>query len=440
MDAMVTSAVLHYLLAPKVFFEDIAFIRSGFQPFTYFLLQWLIISAALCFIGFPAVKQNNPKSLASYLIYISGVIVTVATMCIIPVYFMMKYQFHNALKMGTTIEQMRHLMKFISFVVEVNNDRVCDKDDDPNNNVTDSKEQGKRGSANPTLKSFVYFLFAPTMIYQDEYPKSNKPTNWTRVASYAAQFFFSAYMGVVMHRRFIIPAYSKIGAQPLTGDDVAAIFLISAVFAFYFAFIVGYGFLHCWQNIFAEIMDFGDRMFYKNWFLAKDVMDFLRLWNYLIHIWIVRYIYQPALAVTSKPFAIFIVMALAGIVHDYFISMTGEYFLIYETLFIPIVLIMSCWNEWRDRKKPDENTLDTVKDTKPGLTVYASIVMFVLVLFTNMYEFIASFGEYYAVKHCPRTEYGWRLLIPRILTCPSYNLDICYVYNLFDMLWLYDAI
>ena len=72
-------------------------------------------------------------------------------------------------------EQVRLLMKMFSFVVE-NMKKQRRASSSRHDNGNDAKEGKDVESVKviepvtPTLKSFLYFLVAPTLIYRDEYP------------------------------------------------------------------------------------------------------------------------------------------------------------------------------------------------------------------------------------------------------------------------------
>lgn len=46
--------------------------------------------------------------------------------------------------------------------------------------------------------------------------------------------------------------------------------------AFLFKFAAGFILLHCWSNTFAEILRFGDRLFYKDWWNTPSYLQYYR--------------------------------------------------------------------------------------------------------------------------------------------------------------------
>ena len=54
-----------------------------------------------------------------------------------------------------------------------------------------------------------------------------------------------------------------------------------------------YAFFHVWLNMLAELLRFGDRLFYKAWWNATDFEGYWRTWNMPVHCWVVRHAYFP---------------------------------------------------------------------------------------------------------------------------------------------------
>lgn len=137
----------------------------------------------------------------------------------------------------------------------------------------------------PEFSKFLYFLFAPTLIYRDSYPRTST-IRWTYVVSQLTQFAATTLFGYYLFYRFCLPVFRHFNSEHVT----LKIFVLSilnctlpgALFLFcgeYTAvhpirlgvntldervFLVAfYGFLHCWLNAFAEMLRFADRQFYS---------------------------------------------------------------------------------------------------------------------------------------------------------------------------------
>lgn len=52
-----------------------------------------------------------------------------------------------------------------------------------------------------------------------------------------------------------------------------------------------FGFLHCWLNLWSEILNFGDRRFYTDWWNVSSWGDYYRKWNAVVHHWLNMYLF-----------------------------------------------------------------------------------------------------------------------------------------------------
>lgn len=186
----------------------------------------------------------------------------------------------------------------------------------------------------PGLSCVVYFLFAPTLIYRDSYPRTPK-VRWGAVLWYTGQFFACVAMYSVVLNHFIKDLFCDAGKEgfqllgfTLTG---CAILLLGSISMF----LVFYGFLHCWLNIFAETMRFGDRLFYLDWWNSTTYADYYRSWNLVVHDWLFNYVYRDAYKAFNynKKRAMLVVFFLSALVHEYILALSYRFF-------FPVVLVV----------------------------------------------------------------------------------------------------
>ena len=64
--------------------------------------------------------------------------------------------------------------------------------------------------------------------------------------------------------------------------------------------------LHCWLNAWAEMLTFGDRLFYKDWWNSTSFSGYYRNWNIVVHDWLFSYIYQDMYMVSALLYLIHI--------------------------------------------------------------------------------------------------------------------------------------
>uniref|UniRef100_A0A2K6GDD7 Sterol O-acyltransferase 1 n=1 Tax=Propithecus coquereli TaxID=379532 RepID=A0A2K6GDD7_PROCO len=166
----------------------------------------------------------------------------------------------------------------------------------------------------PTVNQYLYFLFAPTLIYRDSYP------------SY------------------------------LEGLLILLILFLGVLILF----LTFFAFLHCWLNAFAEMLRFGDRMFYKDWWNSTSYSNYYRTWNVVVHDWLYYYAYKDFLWLFSKRFksaAMLAVFAVSAIVHEYALAVCLSFF--YPVLFVLFMFFGMAFNFIVNdsRKRPIWNVL-----------------------------------------------------------------------------------
>ena len=114
----------------------------------------------------------------------------------------------------------------------------------------------------PDFSRYLYFLFAPTLIYRDQYPR-NSTIQWDFVLKMFGQVFACMLYVYYIIVRFCIPTYENLNQNEITLPIFISVLFNSIMPGSLFLLLGFYGFLHCWLNAFAEMLRFADRMFYK---------------------------------------------------------------------------------------------------------------------------------------------------------------------------------
>jgi len=71
----------------------------------------------------------------------------------------------------------------------------------------------------------------------------------------------------------------------------------------------------------AEILRFGDRQFYLDWWNCKDIEQYWKLWNIPVHNWFIRHLYNPLLKRGySRNISNLIVFAVSAFLHEWVVS------------------------------------------------------------------------------------------------------------------------
>jgi diacylglycerol O-acyltransferase-1 len=85
--------------------------------------------------------------------------------------------------------------------------------------------------------------------------------------------------------------------------------------------IAFYTMFHSYLNVLAELLRFGDREFYLDWWNAQTVAQFWKNWNIPVHHFCLRHIYKPLLGMgITKLQAQLIVFFVSAFFHEYLVS------------------------------------------------------------------------------------------------------------------------
>jgi len=170
---------------------------------------------------------------------------------------------------------------------------------------------------NINVKNLAYFMVAPTLCYQMSYPQTETIRKGWVLRQVGKLLVFAGLMGFISEQ-YINPTI-KNSQHPLKGNHLYAIerMLKLSIPVLYFWLCLFYCFFHLWMNIVAELVRFGDREFYKDWWNAKTVEEYWRMWNMPVHKWMVRHIYFPCIrAGIPKLVTVVLVFAISGLFHE----------------------------------------------------------------------------------------------------------------------------
>uniref|UniRef100_A0AAY4EVE1 O-acyltransferase n=1 Tax=Denticeps clupeoides TaxID=299321 RepID=A0AAY4EVE1_9TELE len=219
------------------------------------------------------------------------------------------------------MEQVRLMMKAHSFVRE-NVPKVVASRNDKNYSLI-----------LPHFSQYLYFLFAPTLIYRDNYPR-NPHIRWGYVGTKFSQVLGCLFYAYYVFVRLCIPQFRSISMQLFDLRAMVLCVFNSILPGALVLFLAFFAFLHCWLNAFAEMLRFGDRMFYKDWWNSTSFANYYRTWNVVVHDWLYYYVYKDYLLMTGKRFrtgAMLFVFTVSAVVHEYILAICFGFF--YPVLF-----------------------------------------------------------------------------------------------------------
>lgn len=175
---------------------------------------------------------------------------------------------------------------------------------------------------NLTMKDVYYFAFAPTLCYELNFPRSPKIRMGFLLRRLVEMLFFTQLL-VALTQQWMIPIIQS-SMKPLEDMDLSRMMerlLRLAVPNHLLWLMFFYWFFHSSLNFTAELLRFGDRQFYKDWWNAETVTYFWQNWNIPVHKWCLRHFYKPLLRKGfSKIFSQSAVFFLSAFFHEYLVS------------------------------------------------------------------------------------------------------------------------
>ncbi|RYP40761.1 hypothetical protein DL769_011718 [Monosporascus sp. CRB-8-3] len=150
---------------------------------------------------------------------------------------------------------------------------------------------------NITMSNLVYFWWAPTLVYQPVYPRTEK-TRWIfvlkRLAEASVLSVFIWFCSAQYAAPTLVNSLETIDSLNFVGIIERLLKLSTISLVIWLA-----GFFALFQsllNALAEVMCFGDRCFYDDWWNSASLGDYWRLWNKPVYQFMKRHVYSPMVA------------------------------------------------------------------------------------------------------------------------------------------------
>ncbi|XP_012696705.2 sterol O-acyltransferase 2 [Clupea harengus] len=318
-------------------------------------------------------------------------VVEVAVLLAFPIYVILHHQLPPASRFIIALEQIRFLMKSYSFIRETVPSVIQNK---PNEGCPPKI---------PTLSSYLYFLFAPTLIYRESYPR-NPYIRWNYIGLNLMKIMGSIFYLNFILVRLCIPVFTNESNRPFNTKTLVLGVFHATLPGMLMMLLGFYAFLHCWLNTFAELLRFADRMFYKDWWNSTSFANYYRTWNIVVHDWLYYYSYRDILVLSKRKFrcaATMSVFAISAVVHEYALTMCFGFF--YPVMFFTFAFIGGLFSLAINDKRKSH---------------VWNIIMWMSLMFGQGIHVCLYCMEWYAQIHCPRTGTSfWELVTPRSWFC-----------------------
>ncbi|TFK39815.1 MBOAT, membrane-bound O-acyltransferase family-domain-containing protein [Crucibulum laeve] len=191
---------------------------------------------------------------------------------------------------------------------------------------------------NITWTNFAVYQLIPTLVYELEYPRTDRIRPLYVFEKTVATFGTFALLYTVTES-FILP-YTPTKDQSFFRSllDLALPFMVAYLLLFYIIF-------ECICNAFAELSYFADRQFYEDWWNSTSWDEFSRKWNKPVHTFLLRHVYAATIMSyrVSRTWAMFITFLLSACVHELVMVVVTQKFRFYlftlQIIQIPLIVI-----------------------------------------------------------------------------------------------------
>ncbi|SCU87887.1 LAMI_0D07888g1_1 [Lachancea mirantina] len=190
------------------------------------------------------------------------------------------------------------------------------------------KSQGNKSLSFPdniTWKGFFIYTMFPTLVYQLEYPRSQK-IRWHYVFEKLCAIFGVIITMMIIAQSFMYPVAMRAIALRNSGLPIFwerirewLYLLLDLVPSFIIMYLlVWYLIWDAILNCIAELTYFGDRHFYGDWWNCVSWDEFARHWNVPVHQFLLRHVYHSSISFLklSKIQATLMTFFLSSIVHE----------------------------------------------------------------------------------------------------------------------------
>ena len=220
-----------------------------------------------------------------------------------------------------TLTTALKLTSFVHVITEVKTRKLTkDLTDIPDKTV----DTVKKYPASLTPSVFWYFMVAPTLCFQFDYPRTPRiRKRW--LVKRLIELVVSLSLMVILVQQYMFPLVEA--TIPLIADTNVSIWVLLekhlrlSLPNLYVWLLMFFALFHCWLNVLGEVIRFADREFYLEWWNSKTFGEFWRLWNRPVHLWIMRHLYNPmrsaGYSVATAGTLVFFVSALG---HEYVLS------------------------------------------------------------------------------------------------------------------------
>jgi len=200
--------------------------------------------------------------------------------------------------------------------------------------VSESEVKPVQWPDNLYVWDIYYFWLAPTLCYELNFPRTSRIRKLFLLRR-CLEVIIGTNVTLALVQQWIIPSVVN-SLIPFSNMDVihATERLLKLSIPNHLLWLTWFYLLfHSFLNTSGEILQFGDRDFYHDWWNATDISRFWQSWNLPVHRWCVRHLYKPLLqAGCTKNTAMLCVFFTSAFFHEYLVSVPLRIFKIWAFL------------------------------------------------------------------------------------------------------------
>ncbi|GAB7349754.1 hypothetical protein MBLNU459_g0482t2 [Dothideomycetes sp. NU459] len=171
---------------------------------------------------------------------------------------------------------------------------------------------------NITLNNLTYFWWAPTLVYQPVYPRTDR-VRWPFVAKRLAEVVGLSIVIWVASAQYAAPLLQN-SLGTISSLDLPSILerLMKLSTISLFCWLAGFfALFQSFLNALAEVMRFSDREFYGDWWNSSGVRGYWSSWNKPVFHFMKRHIYSPMVGRgVPPPVAQIVTFLFSGVLHE----------------------------------------------------------------------------------------------------------------------------
>lgn len=205
---------------------------------------------------------------------------------------------------------------------------------------------------NINVWNFFEFTMFPTIVYQIEYPRTDR-IRWSYVLEKICAIFGTIFIMVLNAQIFMYPIAER--ALLVRGSEWTSLIdrlshwariLIDIIPSFIVMYLLVFYLI--WDailNCIAELSRFGDRYFYGDWWNCVSWDEFSRIWNIPVHKFLLRHVYHSSISAFNfnKAQATLFTFFLSSVIHELSMYVIFKrmrlYIFFFQMLQLPLVAI-----------------------------------------------------------------------------------------------------